>query len=61
MAANPTERIGEAFALILASSFKKQSVCMVAEVYFPQKAGYFTIICSCGARGVPGLTHKKLP
>ena len=34
MAANAAERIGEAFALILASFFKKQSVCMVVEVYF---------------------------
>ena len=50
MAANAAERIGEAFALILASSFKKQSVCMV-EVYFTPMTGYFTIICSCGARG----------
>ena len=51
MAANAAERIGEAFALILASSFKKQSVCMVAEVYFTPDDGYFTKICSCGTRG----------
>ena len=54
MAANAAERIGEAFALFLASSFKKQSICMAVEVYFTRIGGYFTIICSCGARGVQG-------
>ena len=39
MAANAAERIGEAFALILVSSFKKQFVRMVAEVYFTTEAG----------------------
>ena len=51
MAANATGRIGEAFALILASSSKKQFVRIVARVYFTPTAGYFTIIFSCGTRG----------
>lgn len=34
MAANAAERIGEAFALILANSSKRQFVRIGAEVYF---------------------------
>ena len=60
MAANAAERIGETFALILASSFKKQSVCMVVEVYFTRMGVYFTIICSCGARGYQEKLEGKL-
>jgi hypothetical protein len=51
MATNAAERIGEACALMLASFMKKQSVCMVVEVYFTPTGKIFYHNLLLRARG----------